>query len=78
MEQIIKKMNRLDQEITQLEARLSINQSKLQKAKKDRDHLEQKAVLEILKKHRLSHTDLTKLLDKTTQENEKEQTNETY
>lgn len=69
--QLNKKINRLDDEITQLEAKISINQSKLAKAKEERDVLEEKALLTILKKHKVGHKDLSALLHgMKTQENQ--------
>lgn len=76
--QINKKIQRLEDEIIQLEAKISINQSKLEKAKGERDELEEKALLNILKKHKVGHKDLTALLRsmKSTQQEESEPNNQ--
>ncbi len=58
----LKKIGKLELEIQQLESKLAITQEKLRTSKEERDKLEEKALLELLKKCKVGHKDLILLL----------------
>ncbi len=69
----LKKIAKLELEIQQLESKLVITQEKLKTSKEERDKLEEKALLELLKKCKVGHKDLILLLK--TQKNSAEPEN---
>ncbi|MFI3255812.1 MAG: hypothetical protein R3Y63_16030 [Eubacteriales bacterium] len=58
----LKKLNRLDQEIFQMEEKIGSMEEKLKQTKDERDVLEEKALLDILKRNKVGHKDLAQLL----------------
>lgn len=69
----LKKLDRLDQEIFQLEEKIGTMEEKLNQTKDERDLLEEKALLDILKRNKVGHKDLAQLLSRVKHLEEPEQ-----